>query len=76
MAKGVKYSRRREQDIIELYHHMIVLLQETNEAAFQVLLQQFLSHLLEKYPQFYTPTLQIHICHVQRSGNFAFEKVP
>lgn len=33
---------------------MRVLLQKTDEAAFQVLLQQFLSHLLEKYPQFYT----------------------
>ena len=35
---------------IEVYHHLRVLLEE---AAFRVLLQQFLSVLLAKYPQFY-----------------------
>lgn len=38
---------------IEVYHHLRVLLQETEEAAFRLLLQQFLSLLLAKYPQFY-----------------------
>ena len=50
--KGLNVNVEAKQDRIELYHHLRILLQETDEAAFQVLLQQFLSHLLERFPQF------------------------
>ena len=72
MVEGLNSNVEAKQDRIELYHHLRILLQETDEAAFQVLLQQFLSRLLERFPQY---TLMRHMCLVVQSGHFVFQKV-
>ena len=55
---------------IEIYHHLRTLLQCTTILNFQVLLQNFISLLLEKgYNEFYT-YFQAHYCN--RVGEWAF----
>ena len=39
---------------VTIYHHLRVLLQETEEAHFRARLQEFLTFLKEKHPRFYT----------------------
>ena len=73
--KGLNVNVEAKQDRIEFYHHLRILLQEADEAAFQVLLQQFLSHLLERYIHSSVYTLMRHMCLVLRIEHFVFGKV-
>ena len=51
--KGLNLHIKNNEDRIKVYHCLRVLLQETDEASFQLKLQQTLSYLLAEYPDFY-----------------------
>lgn len=51
--KGLNVNVKKNKDRIEIYHHLRLVLQEVDPAHFQVLLQQLISFLKDKFADFY-----------------------
>ena len=64
--KGLTEHVEKKQNRVEIYHQLRLLLQETNEARFQVILQPLLSYLLESYPCFYTYFKDTYVPHTSQ----------
>ncbi len=52
--KGLQDLIPSKDNQITVYHHLRVLLQETEEAQFRVTLQEFLTYIKEKHKRFYS----------------------